>query len=273
MEQEYIDSITDEGTESLFALMADKALYEKFKKGVNLSKKTVYGAPIVSALFGVADGVDGYNNTGTIYKTETPDWRQKVASTVGGAAHGLSFGVIPAKEATLGLHPDKSLKTPTEGELKAAIFLEQARKDLKNNNGKKSSEVDLKILNEMNRPDFYAKMNGGIYGDYDYGTDNVKGEFGHYTDKGKLPFHPTFSNESKYSNAQTPGGSWDHNPKEGWVYTPSQEQLKSEGYTEGLARYFQNEYGRGIDNVKMPVPYRMPTGLAEVIAKRQLQEL
>jgi hypothetical protein len=264
MEQEYIDGITDEGTESLFALMADKALHEKFKKGVNLSKKAVRPVPIVSALFAVADGVDGYNNTGTIYKTETPDWRQKVASTVGGAAHGLSFGIIPAKEATLWLHPDKSLKTPTEGELKAAIFLEQARKDLKNNNGKKSSEGNLKVLNEINRPDFYAKMNGGIYGDYDYGAcgkeEQAAGKCskeaddkGHYADFGKLPSHPTFSNESKYSNSQTPGGGWDHN--------------------EGLARYFQNEYGRGIDNVKMPVPYRMPAGLAGVIAKRQLQEL
>ena len=140
------------------------------------------------------------------------------------------------------------------------------------------------LLKEISRPDFYAKMDGRIYGDFDYGACGKKEQLagkcskeaddkGHYTDLGKLPSHPTFSNESKYSNAQTPGGSWDHNPKEGWVYTPSQEQLKSEGYTEGLARYFQNEYGRGIDNVKMPVPYRMPTGLAEVIAKRQLQEL
>ena len=31
---------------------------------------------------------------------------------------------------------------------------------------------------------------------------------GHYTDEFKLPGHPTFSDESIYSNATTPGGHW-----------------------------------------------------------------
>lgn len=33
---------------------------------------------------------------------------------------------------------------------------------------------------------------------------------GHYTDEFKLPGHPTFSDESIYSNPRTPGGHW-HN--------------------------------------------------------------
>jgi hypothetical protein len=129
------------------------------------------------------------------------------------------------------------------------------------------------LLKEVNRPDFYAKMNGGVYGDFDYGADNVKGEFGHYTDKGKLPYHPTFSNESKYSNAQTPGGDWDYNPKQGWVFTPSVDQMKKPEYSEGLGRYFSREYRRGIDNVQMPAPYQIPEGLAKVIAEKHIQGL
>ena len=42
----------------------------------------------------------------------------------------------------------------------------------------------------------------------------------HFTDRYKLPGHPTFSNESMYSNDETPGGSWER--KDGkWYFTPS----------------------------------------------------
>jgi len=127
-------------------------------------------------------------------------------------------------------------------------------------------------------------MNSGVYGDYDYGACGKKEQAagkcskeaddkGHYTDLGKLPYHPTFSNESKYSNAQTPGGSWDHNPKEGWVYTPSVDQMKVPEYAEGLGRYLSREYRRGIDNIKMPAPYQMPEGLAKVIVEKHIQGL
>lgn len=41
-----------------------------------------------------------------------------------------------------------------------------------------------------------------------YGHVYPKGVGGHYTDKFKLPNHPTFSDESIYSNSNTPGGHW-----------------------------------------------------------------
>lgn len=42
----------------------------------------------------------------------------------------------------------------------------------------------------------------------------------HFTDRYKLPGHPTFSNESMYSNDETPGGSWER--KDGkWYFKPS----------------------------------------------------
>lgn len=109
-------------------------------------------------------------------------------------------------------------------------------------------------------PSLIAKATGGIYGDYDYGAGGIQGANGHYGDIGKLPWHPTFSNESKYSNAETPGGAWGNIPgaKEQWVFTPSANMMNQEGYDQKLAQYLKNEYGRGIDKVEMPAPYAKP---------------
>lgn len=46
----------------------------------------------------------------------------------------------------------------------------------------------------------------------------------HFTDIGKTPKHPTFSNESKYSNDKTPGGTWNGN-----VFVPSIWQFGDNG--------------------------------------------
>lgn len=47
---------------------------------------------------------------------------------------------------------------------------------------------------------------------------------GHFTDVGKRPNHPTFSNESKYSNSKTPGGTWN-----GDTFVPSMWQFGNNG--------------------------------------------
>lgn len=61
-------------------------------------------------------------------------------------------------------------------------------------------------------------------------------ERGHLGDKYKKPNHPTFSTQSKYSTAETPGGVWSE--KNGvTVYTPSDFVLNSIG-AENLKRYF-----------------------------------
>lgn len=57
---------------------------------------------------------------------------------------------------------------------------------------------------------YYSK-----YGD----LDMTKGE--HFTDEYKLPGHPTFSNESKYSNKKTPGGSWNQMDDKSWMFEHS----------------------------------------------------
>ena len=46
----------------------------------------------------------------------------------------------------------------------------------------------------------------------------------HFTDIGKTPKHPTFSNESKYSNDKTPGGTWNGN-----VFVPNVWQFGNNG--------------------------------------------
>lgn len=51
---------------------------------------------------------------------------------------------------------------------------------------------------------------------------------GHYTDKYKKPNHPTFSDESIYSNEQTPGGKWGYQNGHD-TFTPSEYQVNTYG--------------------------------------------
>lgn len=115
----------------------------------------------------------------------------------------------------------------------------------------------------MNSYSELAKVIGGVYGDYDYGADDKANSYGHYTDKGKLPWHPTFSGESIYSDEEMPGGEWEgkktSDGKTSWNYTPSQRQVQGEGYDSALLGYYLREKGKGIDSVKYPVPYATPS--------------
>jgi len=43
----------------------------------------------------------------------------------------------------------------------------------------------------------------------------------HFIDKYKQPGHPTFSNESQYSNKNTQGGSWSQDNNKTWYFTHS----------------------------------------------------
>jgi hypothetical protein len=43
-------------------------------------------------------------------------------------------------------------------------------------------------------------------------------ENNHLPDTFKLPNHPTFSNESVYSNEETPGGSWVEKEDGKWIF-------------------------------------------------------
>ena len=108
--------------------------------------------------------------------------------------------------------------------------------------------------------DKLARLLKGIGPDYDYGAyerafnaKEVANANEHYSDIGKLPNHPTFSNESAYSTPEYPGGIWGKDINGRATFTPSPQMINS-GATDGLASYMQ----RVEPNVKLvaPSPYR-----------------
>ena len=52
-------------------------------------------------------------------------------------------------------------------------------------------------------------------------------ESAHFSDIGKKPSHPTFSNESMYSNSKTPGGEWIDHGGEKWEFKHSEHTMKN----------------------------------------------
>lgn len=96
-----------------------------------------------------------------------------------------------------------------------------------------------------------------LKGYYDkYGAVNITGDQ-HLTDEFKLPNHVTFSNESIYSNPQTPGGQWSQvNNK--WVFTPSQHNIANVGL-DSLKTYFKENEPESILNIpKQLAPLSSP---------------
>lgn len=62
---------------------------------------------------------------------------------------------------------------------------------------------------------------------------------GHAGDRYKKPNHPTFSDQSQYSNFSTPGGHWSESrTPEKTHFTPSQKNLENMG-EEKLRAYFE----------------------------------
>ena len=105
--------------------------------------------------------------------------------------------------------------------------------------------------------DNYAKAMERISLDYDYGLAGAQGEDGHYTDLGKLPWHPTFSNESAYASEANPGGVWGKAVDGQDTYTPSPESIRN-GNTVGLAEYMSSKHQEG-SKLELPAPYASPT--------------
>lgn len=68
----------------------------------------------------------------------------------------------------------------------------------------------------------------------------------HFTDIGKTPKHPTFSNESKYSNDKTSGGTWNGN-----VFVPNIWQFGNNGNSR--RNKYMNNSGEGYFNGRVNV--------------------
>lgn len=64
----------------------------------------------------------------------------------------------------------------------------------------------------------------------------ARGENGHYPDTFKKPNHPTFSNQSLYSNEENEGGSWEDLGNDKWRFTPGKTNMYS---PEDLKYYFE----------------------------------
>ena len=120
--------------------------------------------------------------------------------------------------------------------------------------------VDIRLdLARSKARDDLAKQTRNWSGDYDYGkSDMVQAANGHYSDSGKLPWHPTFSTESKYSSPEFKGGTWTeehgsntmYNPNPKVIYTPSEDMIKA-GTTKGLVEYMRTRE----PDVELRVPY------------------
>lgn len=78
---------------------------------------------------------------------------------------------------------------------------------------------------EIDAWDKQARISKGLGPDYDYGMESTADNRGHLGDIGKLPNHPTFSDQSAYSgkvNGLT-GGAWNGN-----TFTPASWQQTNE---------------------------------------------
>lgn len=123
--------------------------------------------------------------------------------------------------------------------------------------------IDYTSLNKAKQYDAAVKQ-VDANPDYSYTLAAMAGDsvaangLGHFTDAGKLPNHPTFSNESVLGN-YLPSGSWSTAPttdgRLGDVFTPSREQMAIPEYTDELAKYIGRNRGKGIDKIDVPIPY------------------
>lgn len=123
---------------------------------------------------------------------------------------------------------------------------------------------DLKNYKEFIKYIIDSDRNGGHY-DYEgfWNDEEARNQWideedknpgkAHFTDKYKLPTHPTFSTESKYNNSATEGGTWKQDDKGNWSYTTS-PYVESRSSLEDMQRYF-NEHEPGVTLIYKGVPY------------------
>lgn len=84
--------------------------------------------------------------------------------------------------------------------------------------------------------------------DYDYSVGGARDPVtGHWSDKGKRPNHPTFSEESIYSTPQTPGGRWADSNANGLTNTfvPSQQMYDDQQRMKYLVEYLRGPAENG----------------------------
>ena len=96
-----------------------------------------------------------------------------------------------------------------------------------------------------------ARAFGWRGNDYDYGMIGALDGRGHGSDRGKLPNHPTFSNESAFASQRYPGGRWGRDFM-GDTFTPSMRMLRGDNsqYSEEYMNRFEPNVG-----LRLPAEY------------------
>jgi len=97
--------------------------------------------------------------------------------------------------------------------------------------------------------DALARMTGGVGPDYDYSfAETGPDGRGHFTDRGKLPNHPTFSIDSAYAElAPGEAGRWVQTPN-GVGYVPGPARMSNPAYI----RFMKEKYLPAVDpNVQL----------------------
>ena len=133
-------------------------------------------------------------------------------------------------------------------------------------------DIRLDLARSKIRDDL-AKQTNSWSGDYDYGkSDKIQAANGHYSDSGKLPWHPTFSTESAYSSTEFKGGTWTedngpntmYNPNPKVTYTPSEDMIKA-GTTKGLEEYMRTR--------EPGVELHMPSGVMLPVKENKYKQV
>lgn len=103
-------------------------------------------------------------------------------------------------------------------------------------------------------------------------------ENGHFPDTFKKPNHPTFSDESQYSNGETKGGKWVEGQNGKWTFEASDFNLKTHS-KEDLERYFkEREPGNSVifpENQNIPaspMPQSNPAVAAALASPQAAQQ-
>lgn len=95
-----------------------------------------------------------------------------------------------------------------------------------------------------------------LYKTYNGDSEKIKEELSkdHGTDRYKKSNHPTFSNQSKYSNFTRKGGKWDHDESgDFFIARPRniRNMIESDGTPENYMNRAEDTDGDGKSNVKL----------------------
>lgn len=129
MDQEYIDGIVSQTGQNA----ALYALGTAEHRPTILSKSMIKTLPGLGIIATMADGVNGVSKAQQVYNTPSPSIAQNYAAGLGHMINGITFGTVPAKDASLYILPrssetsgfDALVHKPSNDEIRQAQFMQQ----------------------------------------------------------------------------------------------------------------------------------------------------